>query len=91
MVKRRRQRRKRGEAEDEGGKGNADTVVRSLRKKTKRLSLETRIAMRTNKEDEMFVPSRKGKNAKMMKMKILISLSENTQLPPIWLALIGRK
>ncbi|XP_022890334.1 RNA polymerase sigma factor sigE, chloroplastic/mitochondrial-like [Olea europaea var. sylvestris] len=64
MVKRRRWRRKRGEAEEEGGKGSANTVVRNRRKKAKRLSLETRIAMRTNKEGEVIEPSMEGKQCK---------------------------
>ncbi|CAA2971302.1 RNA polymerase sigma factor sigE, chloroplastic mitochondrial [Olea europaea subsp. europaea] len=64
MVKGRRRRRKRGEAEEEGGKRSANTVVRNRRKKAKRLSLETRIATRTNKEGEVIEPSMKGKQCK---------------------------
>lgn len=62
VVKRRRQRRKRvGEAEEEVEKGTNDTIVRSRRKKEKRLSLEKRIAPRMKKEGEVIASSREGK------------------------------
>ncbi|KAK6117710.1 hypothetical protein DH2020_048562 [Rehmannia glutinosa] len=63
-VKRRQPRKKSNGEAEVAEKKTADNVVRSLRKKESRLSLEKRIALRTKKEGEYPASSQKRKHEK---------------------------
>lgn len=59
-----RRKRKIGEGKRKAANGTGKIVIRNPAKKAKRLNLDTRIAMRKNKEEEMVTPIRKKTDAR---------------------------
>ncbi|KAK2983655.1 hypothetical protein RJ640_023189 [Escallonia rubra] len=63
VVKPVRRRRKRTIDDEKAQKGPADNVVRSHTKNVKRLSLERRIALKRNKDDEVVTSAQRSRNS----------------------------
>ncbi|KAI4337946.1 hypothetical protein L6164_016308 [Bauhinia variegata] len=71
LIKRVSRRREKIGDDNKGGELNSDDgVVRNHKKKPKRLSLDTRIALKKDKKEEVVVPTRKKRNVKTRIEKI---------------------
>lgn len=69
MSRGRRRRRKVNEDDDRTGKKTSDNVIRSRKRRATRLSLDKRIALKRNKEDNKFASIRKRKESEDEKNK----------------------